>query len=403
MRVDRERQLERLLEERTGRECVYVPSGRFGIYIALVSSLSRGDRILMSPVNDDVVLFTVLAAGLRPVMAPLSSEDGNIDPRAVPKETWRSIHGVLTTNLYGLADRLPELRERCDHHGLVLIEDAAHALHSDVAGQPVGCFGDASIFSFSKHPSGSGGVVAPAERSQRSALIEIRDRLVSARPARVRGADALRPAVLATLERLRLRSAVRSLRRRLGMHERLDHRMPLHADQLRLALPATPSLDPLDHWVRVDMHDYRFVKPERSLERTVDWLRSRSAEDRERRIGGVRRLAELAFAAPAVRQREPQGLYRVPLLVRDREAAGERLAARGHPLHYVYDPPLDDYAGDAFVNPSPAPDVARWWARHALPVDPLFAEMAIDALSDVQAAPAPPSANCETAAPCDGS
>lgn len=392
MRSDCERQLERLLEERTGRECVYVPSGRFGIYIALVSSLSRGDRILMSPVNDDVVLFTVLAAGLRPVMAPLSSEDGNIDPSAVPERTWASIRGVLTTNLYGLADRLPELRERCDRFGLALIEDAAHALHSDVAGQPVGCFGDASIFSFSKHAAGVGGVVAPAEGSRRGGLAELRDRLMSDRPLWTKASDALRPPVLATLERLGLRAKLRSARRGLGMDERLAHRMPLRAEQLNSAVMSTPGLDPLDPWVRVDMHDYRLVQPERSLACTMEWLRSRSSEDRDRRIEGVRSLAQLPAAAQAVRHSAPQGLYRVPLLVRDKEAAGAQLAARGHPLHYVYDPPLDDYAGDAFVDPSPAPEVARWWARHALPVDPRFAETAIATLTDVQAVPAQPGA-----------
>jgi hypothetical protein len=60
----------------------------------------------MSPVNDDVILFVVLAAGLRPMMAPVSADDGNIDPAAVPDATWSTLDGVLTTNLYGLPDRV---------------------------------------------------------------------------------------------------------------------------------------------------------------------------------------------------------------------------------------------------------------------------------------------------------
>lgn len=36
-------------------------------------------------------------------------------------------------------------------------------------------------------------------------------------------------------------------------------------------------------------------------------------------------------------------------------------------------PPLDDFAGPEFVEPSPAPEAARWFAAHALPVDPLLA------------------------------
>ena len=38
------------------------------LYLALRHWFRRGDRLLMSPVTDDVVLFVVLAAGLRPVV-----------------------------------------------------------------------------------------------------------------------------------------------------------------------------------------------------------------------------------------------------------------------------------------------------------------------------------------------
>jgi hypothetical protein len=47
--------------------------------------------------DDDVILFVGLAAGLRPVMAPVSANSGTIDPAAVPDATWSSLCGVLTT------------------------------------------------------------------------------------------------------------------------------------------------------------------------------------------------------------------------------------------------------------------------------------------------------------------
>jgi hypothetical protein len=118
--------------------------------------------------------------------------------------------------------------------------------------------------------------------------------------------------------------------------------------------------------------------------------RLRSGEDdRAARIEGTRRLRQLAAVAPAARTNEPQALFRVPLLVEDRAAAAASLEVAGHPLHYVFDPPLDDYAGEEFVDSSPAPEAARWWARHALPVDPLLADAALAALSDVAEAVRP--------------
>jgi hypothetical protein len=50
------------------------------------------------PLDDDVILFVVLAAGLRPVMTPVSANSGTIDPAAVPDATWSSLGGVLTTD-----------------------------------------------------------------------------------------------------------------------------------------------------------------------------------------------------------------------------------------------------------------------------------------------------------------
>ena len=38
----------------------------------------------MSPLEDDTVFFGALAAGLRPVMAPISADDGNIDVGRFP-------------------------------------------------------------------------------------------------------------------------------------------------------------------------------------------------------------------------------------------------------------------------------------------------------------------------------
>ena len=70
-----ERDIEVALEARTGRECVFMPSGRFAIHLAFQLLLSPGDRILMSPLEDDTVFFGALAAG-----AP-AGDGAGVDPR----------------------------------------------------------------------------------------------------------------------------------------------------------------------------------------------------------------------------------------------------------------------------------------------------------------------------------
>ena len=74
---------------------------------------SPGDRILMSPLEDDTVFFGALAAGLRPVMAPVSTHDGNMRIDVIDDADMVTISAVLTGNTYGLPDRVVELSATC--------------------------------------------------------------------------------------------------------------------------------------------------------------------------------------------------------------------------------------------------------------------------------------------------
>jgi DegT/DnrJ/EryC1/StrS aminotransferase family len=366
-----ERAVAAVLRARIGRECLFVPSGRVALYLALRTWMRPGDRLLMSPLTDDVILFIVLAAGLRPVMAPVSAGDGNIDPGSVPDTTWSAVGGVLTTNLYGLPDRVLELRERCRRLGIPLLEDAAHAIETDIDGRPVGSLGTAAAFSLSKHASaGGGGVLAFSRPADRPRLERLRDELLQARPRRRLAVDVGAAAAERLVYRLRLVRVARHLRRTLGLAERSAYRMPLRAPLLRQAVAAGPDLDRFDLWTRVDLRDYRMPPRAFQLRRMLDRLH-RLHLDRDRRLAGVRRLQALHLAAPGVRHGRVQPLFRVPFLVEDRDAVVAELLRRHVPVGYIYDPPLDDYAGPDFVEPSPDPEVARWWAGRVLPVDPL--------------------------------
>ena len=90
------------------------------------------------------------------------------------------------------------------------------------------------------------------------------------------------------------------------------------------------------------------------------------------------RLRELEAVAPAARRDPLLPLLRVPLLIENRDDVAMELRRRGINVHFVYAPPLDDYFGPAFAEPSPDPEAARWWAAHVLPVNPHDAERVLD-------------------------
>ncbi|QOV40292.1 DegT/DnrJ/EryC1/StrS aminotransferase family protein [Streptomyces ferrugineus] len=382
------------MTRRIGRECVYTPSARLALYLALRRWCRPGARVLMSPVNDDVILFVVLAAGLRPVQAPVSRWDGNIDPAAVPASTWRAVDAVLTTNLYGLPDRVVELRRRCAVLGIPLIEDAAHAIGTHVDGQPIGTFGKAAAFSLSKHVAGmAGGFLAVDDARTRRELELLRDDLLTPRRLRDDLATTLRPLARSTIRTLHLARPAWRTMRRLGLLERDGFRMALHAPRLAGSARDAPSLAAYEPWVRVDLHGFR--SRHGALVRGPLELRMALLDgDLARRRAGVSLLSGTAWATPALHDRVthdgPPALFRVPLLVHDRDSVAEHLVDHGVITGYIYDPPLDDYAGAEFVEPSPDPAAARWFAAHTLPVDPHLARRIMDALTKEHVTPAHP-------------
>ncbi|MDC0766892.1 DegT/DnrJ/EryC1/StrS family aminotransferase [Streptomyces sp. HD] len=380
-----------MMTRRIGRECVYTPSARLALYLALRRWCRPGARVLMSPVNDDVILFVVLAAGLRPVQAPVSRWDGNIDPAAVPESTWRNVDAVLTTNLYGLPDRVVELRRRCDALGIPLIEDAAHAIGTHVDGQPIGTFGRAAAFSLSKHVAAmAGGFLAVDDARTRRELELLRDDLLTPRRLRDDLSTTLRPLARSTVRTLHLVRPVWRTMQRLGLLERDDFRMALHAPRLAGTARKAPSLTAYEPWVRVDLHGFR--SRHGAMVRGQLGLRMSLIDgDLARRRTGVSLLSGTTWASPALRDQPgdgPPSLFRVPLLVHDRDTLLERLVNHGVVAGYVYDPPLDDYAGAEFVEPSPDPSAARWFAAHSLPADPLLARRIAGALTKERATPA---------------
>lgn len=423
------------MRARLGRECVYVPSCRFGLFVALRHWCPPGGRVLMSPVNDDVIFFVVLAAGLRPVQAPLNPLDASIDVDAVPDDLWGSLSAVLTTNLYGNPDDAPRLRAKCDASGIVLFEDGAHAIGSEVGGRPVGAWGDASVFSLSKHVGAkAGGFLSCADPGLRGALEKTCEDLLLPGRLTAELAYTVRPYAEAAVRGLRLRRAAWATMRRLGLTEREGIRMPLRPGALARAVGAAPDLTASDSWVRVDMHDYRLRSGNlrlgrigRGLDRldgvlaacragteqllSTPWARplprggTKAAGEAGLRVeasgdspgagqgSGPQAVARavrrpVAPIAPVVVRRNPQPLFRVPLFVADRDAAIAALARRDIVVGYLYDPPLDDYAGADFTDLSPDPRGARWFARHALPVDPLRARQVVDVLEESGARPA---------------
>lgn len=365
------RAIEEFFRRRFGREALFLPSGRLALYLALREWLRPGDHLLMSPVNDDVVFFIVLAAGLVPVLAPVDPNTGNIDPAAIDDSTWTTLRGVMTTNLYGIPDRMDLLAGRCARHGLVMIEDACHALDSRFSGRRIGTFGTAAAYSLGKHVGGVGGVLTFAESGRRESLVRrSREEMHRFLPTIAHNVRVLLSTVGAStharrrLARLRDQLVPRPL-------ERVGHRTPYKTAEVLQAQKAGGGLNRFDPWVGIDHAAYRMWPLRRSLQANLRRLEA-FEENRRLRLEGTRALLDAGLVPSSLPIPSDTALFRVPLFVQDRETEILRFAQREFPVDYIYDPPLDVYAPE-LAERVPSPSSARHWSRNVLPVDPLLA------------------------------
>jgi dTDP-4-amino-4,6-dideoxygalactose transaminase len=382
--------IEEFFCRRYGRHALYLPSGRLALYLAFREWLRPGDRLLMSPLNDDVVFFTVLAAGLVPVLGPVDPTTGNLDPAGIERAAWAKVRGVLTTNLYGVPDRMDLLEEQCRAHGLVLLEDAAHAIDSRFGRRRIGEFGIAAAYSFNKHVGVYGGVLTFADAARRDSLARRAAGAARRGPPHVvaahRGRSLLKNSVAAWP---RLRARLGALHSRVRRRERPGYRMRYDAAAVIQAQEAGGGLDRFERWVRVDNHTYRTWPLRLALRAALRRLET-FEEKRDLRLEGTRKLARLGLTPAGLPVSSDAALMRVPLLIRDRDKTRRYLSARGLRTPYIYDPPLDLYAPEV-VEPLAPPCAAAAWSRSVLPVDPLDADRFLALLAEspglVQPAP----------------
>lgn len=157
-------ELEQRLADYTGAKyAVSVANGTAALHCACIAAgIGPGDEVITTPLTFAASANCALYCGARPVFADVDPDTYSIDPTSVEARITPKTRALVAVDFTGQAVRIRELREICDRHGLVFIEDAAHAIGTNYNGKPVGCLADLTCFSF--HPvktvtSGEGGMV----------------------------------------------------------------------------------------------------------------------------------------------------------------------------------------------------------------------------------------------------
>jgi len=148
-----------------------VSSGTAALHLAyLAAGIGPGDEIVTTPLTFAATANAALNCGARPVFADIDERTMNLAPAAAEAAITPRTKALVPVHYSGRSCEMDELRRICDRRGLLLIEDACHALGAVFRGRPVGS-GPADLAAWSFHPAkhiatGEGGAVSSPGRPE---------------------------------------------------------------------------------------------------------------------------------------------------------------------------------------------------------------------------------------------
>ncbi len=153
----------KLCEITGAKYAVLIANGTAALHACIFAAgIGAGDEVITTPITFAASANCALYLGAKPVFADIDPSTYNIDPDSIEKCITDKTKAVVAVDYTGQAVQLDRIREICDRHGLILIEDAAHSLGTKYKGKPVGSIADMTEFSF--HPvktctAGEGGAI----------------------------------------------------------------------------------------------------------------------------------------------------------------------------------------------------------------------------------------------------
>jgi perosamine synthetase len=127
-----------------------------------------GVDVLVPTMTFASAVAVVVHLGARPVFVDCDSGTLNMDPADLERRVTPKSKIVIPMHFAGQPCALREIRAIAEHHGLRVIEDAAHALTASYHAQPIGSISEVSCFSFYATKgitTGEGGMIAATDEA----------------------------------------------------------------------------------------------------------------------------------------------------------------------------------------------------------------------------------------------
>lgn len=142
---------------------VAISNGTSALHAAcFAAGIGPGDEVITTPLTFAASANCVLYCGGTPVFADVDPKTYNIDPEDIRRKITDRTKAIIAVHLAGQPCDMDAIHSIAHEHGLIVIEDGAHALGSVYKGKKVGSLSDMTTFSF--HPvkpitTGEGGMI----------------------------------------------------------------------------------------------------------------------------------------------------------------------------------------------------------------------------------------------------
>jgi dTDP-4-amino-4,6-dideoxygalactose transaminase len=140
----------RWLEQRVGAErALMTPSCTAALDMAaLLAGVGPGDEVVVPSFTFVSTANAFALRGATPVFAEIRPDTLNVAADSVAEAITDRTRAIVVVHYAGVACEMEPIVELASQRGLLLVEDAAHALPATYEGRPLGSLGHLSTFSF---------------------------------------------------------------------------------------------------------------------------------------------------------------------------------------------------------------------------------------------------------------
>jgi len=143
-------QCEHLIKQHTGALCAMLTNScTAALEMAVIlARLGPDDEVIMPSFTFPSTANACLIRGVRPVFVDIRRDTLNIDETRIEAAITERTRAIMVVHYAGVACEMNAIMAIAKRHGLIVIEDAAHAFLSRYRGRALGTIGHMATFSF---------------------------------------------------------------------------------------------------------------------------------------------------------------------------------------------------------------------------------------------------------------